>query len=64
MAQQAQEIPIKIQYGHDGTKVVMIFSQSINTNRMTEKEAEDMIAALQNALEKLREHKKAEIGFI
>ena len=57
MAQQIENLPLKIHYGHDGNNVVMQFSQPVRNNHMTEKQTEDMIHGLQETLKVLREYK-------
>lgn len=49
--------PITTQYGHNGDRVVMIYSKTVLNQALTEQETEDMIAALQTALKGLRDHK-------
>lgn len=56
MAQQTENIPITISYGHDGTRVLMQFSQSIAVNFMTIEQAEAMRAALATAIGLLKQH--------
>lgn len=57
-----KSIEISITYGHDDTHVIMQFSQMIQNNRMTEKQAREMLAALKDALGKLSAHKKKKKG--
>lgn len=59
MAQKAEQITrISTDTAHDETHVLMVHSMPIGNLRMTEAEAEALIAALQHALNGLREYRK------
>ena len=56
--QTTGNVDISITYGHDDTHIIIQFSQMIQNNRMTEKQAKDMIAALKNSIQRLTEHQQ------
>ena len=56
MGQQVESVPIRISYGHDGTHVVMQFSQPVQNNRMTVEQTRAMITALEGILQHLAAH--------
>jgi len=59
MAQKAEQIHgIRTDTAHDETHVLMLHSMPVNNLRMTEAEAEALIAGLQHALAGLREYRK------
>ena len=62
MAQQAQQMQVKINYGHNDTHVLLRFSQPVNLSVMTIEQAEAMRTELERAIEALRSHqaKKAD----
>lgn len=62
MAQQAQSVPIQIHYGHDGTHVLMQFSQPVQMNRMTLEQAEAMRGALGTVIQALRAYQAKQAG--
>jgi hypothetical protein len=57
VAQQLEFKPLTIQYGHDDECVLMAFSDSVRTNRMTIEQAEAMRKGLAEAIDMLKEHK-------
>lgn len=52
----AQDGPLNIQYGHNGTLVVMQFTRATEHITLTPRQADDMIAALQKTKAMLAEH--------
>lgn len=54
--QQPLETPIRIQYGHDGKRVLMGFSQPIQGHAMTPEQCRDVINSLSECLKALAAH--------
>ncbi|MCR4331264.1 MAG: hypothetical protein NUV34_00950 [Sulfuricaulis sp.] len=50
--------PIKINYGHDGTLVVLQFTSTTREIRLSVEQTDDMIAALQQSKKMLADHQK------
>jgi hypothetical protein len=58
MAQQPADRNVTTQFGHDGDRVVMIFSSKVSDIKMTVPQAESYIANLQASLERLKQHQE------
>lgn len=54
----AAEPSLNIQHGHNGSQVVVLFSQRVDNVALTVQQAKEFMAAMQNSLEKLAEHQK------
>ena len=57
-----QNVPLTTNIGHNGTHVVMTFSQRIDNQMLTDGQCEAYILSLQNALKNLREYQAAQQG--
>ena len=53
MGQKAENIPVRIQYGHTPTTVVIQFSRPVTNLTSTPEQARSMIKELQNSLNRL-----------
>ena len=60
MAQRVQDLPLRIEHGHDGQKIVQVFSQPVKQHSMTIQQARDMIAAIEKSIQMLAEHQNNE----
>lgn len=54
----AADTVTNIQHGHNGSQIVVLFSQSLNNLALTVEQAQAFMAAMQNSIEKLAEHQK------
>jgi len=59
MAQQLNQMPVHTRYGHNDTHVLVEHNRAINNQQMTPEQARKVIAALQDALDKLEAHQAA-----
>lgn len=56
-----QSHAVTMDYGHDGAKVAVIFSNAVQNLRLTIPETDAMIASLEVAKAKLAEHLEAAV---
>jgi len=56
--QLPKEQRLEIKAGHNGERVVVVFTRPIENMMLTEQEAESHIASLQGSLAALRKHKE------
>ena len=56
MAQQAQQMQVKVSYGHNDTHVLVRYSRPVELSLMTIEQAEAMLAELANAIAALKAH--------
>jgi hypothetical protein len=59
MAQNLAEMPVHTRYGHNDTHVLVQHNRQITNQQMTPEQARQVIAALQDALDKLEAHQVA-----
>lgn len=59
MAHDQTEMPVHTRYGHNDTHVLVQHNRAINNQKMLPHQARAVIAALQDALDKLEAHQKA-----
>ena len=57
-----QEGPLNISYGHNGTLLVMQFTRTTDHVTLTTRQADDMIAALQQVKVKLAEYQASQLN--
>ena len=56
MAHDQTEMPVHTKYGHNDTHVLVQHNRAINNQKMLPHQARAVIAALQDALDKLEAH--------
>lgn len=59
MAQNLAEMPVHTKYGHNDTHVLVQYNRAISNQKMLPHQARQVIAALQDALDKLEAHQAA-----